>query len=377
MENILITGGAGFIGSRLALALVKQGHKITVLDNLSPQIHGKNSFESPLYKTIKDAVVFINGDVRIFSDWEKALEGQTMVVHFAAETGTGQSMYEISKYVDVNIAGTSHLLDYLANQDHKIKKVVVASSRAIYGEGKYFCEDHKEVFPSSRKEEEMLSGQFEPRCPDCNNQLVLLSTDESSIINPCSIYGITKYNQEQMVLLACKSVGVDAVALRYQNVYGPGQSLSNPYTGILSIFSTRILNNNAINIFEDGLESRDFVFIDDVVNGTMLAMFEKEAKNTSYNIGSGQSTSVVQVAESLKKAYRSDVNVFVSGNFRIGDIRHNKADITKANKELSFTPEVMFDKGIKLFSDWVKTQKIQKDDYDQSIERLIKKGLMK
>jgi dTDP-L-rhamnose 4-epimerase len=180
-----------------------------------------------------------------------------------------------------------------------------------------------------------------------------------------------------MVLLACKSVGVDAVALRYQNVYGPGQSLSNPYTGILSIFSTRILNNNAINIFEDGLESRDFVFIDDVVNGTMLAMFEKEAKNTSYNIGSGQSTSVVQVAESLKKAYRSDVNVFVSGNFRIGDIRHNKADITKANKELSFTPEVMFDKGIKLFSDWVKTQKIQKDDYDQSIERLIKKGLMK
>lgn len=377
MENILITGGAGFIGSRLALALVKQGHKITVLDNLSPQIHGKNSFESPLYKTINDAVVFINGDVRIFSDWEKALEGQTMVVHFAAETGTGQSMYEISKYVDVNIAGTSHLLDYLANQDHKIKKVVVASSRAIYGEGKYFCEDHKEVFPSSRKEEEMLSGQFEPRCPDCNNQLVLLSTDESSKINPCSIYGITKYNQEQMVLLACKSVGVDAVALRYQNVYGPGQSLSNPYTGILSIFSTRILNNNAINIFEDGLESRDFVFIDDVVNGTMLAMFEKEAKNTSYNIGSGQSTSVVQVAESLKKAYRSDVNVFVSGNFRIGDIRHNKADITKANKELSFTPEVMFDKGIKLFSDWVKTQKIQKDDYDQSIERLIKKGLMK
>lgn len=377
MENVLITGGAGFIGSKLTLSLVEKGHKVTVLDNLSTQIHGEDYKLSPLYNSIKDKVNFIRGDVRNLLDWKKAIVNQNIIVHLAAETGTGQSMYEINKYVEVNISGTSHLLDYMANEPHQIKKVVVASSRAIYGEGKYQCEDHGFVFPQSRNDQDMESGQFEPTCPTCNKIVSLLATDEDSKVSPCSIYGITKYNQEQMVLVACKSLGVDASALRFQNVYGPGQSLSNPYTGILSIFSTRILNNNSINIFEDGLESRDFVYIDDVVDATILAMFDKNSNATAFNIGSGKSTTVAEVAHSLKTLYNSDIDIKVSGNFRVGDIRHNKADISKAKRILNFEPKVMFDQGINFFAQWVKKQEIQKDNFDQSIEDLKLKGLMK
>lgn len=377
MENILITGGAGFIGSKLTLSLIEKGHKVTVLDNLSKQIHGKDYELSPLYNLIKDKVTFIHGDVRNPSDWRKAIPNQHIIVHLAAETGTGQSMYEINKYVEVNISGTSHLLDYMANEPHQIKKVVVASSRAIYGEGKYKCNSDGFVFPKSRSEEDMENGQFEPTCPSCGEIVSLVATDEQSKVSPCSIYGITKYNQEQMVLVACKSLGVDACALRFQNVYGPGQSLSNPYTGILSIFSTRILNNNPINIFEDGLESRDFVYIDDVVDATFLAMFNKNSNATTFNIGSGKSTSVSKVAQSLKEAYKSNIDIQISGSFRIGDIRHNKADISKAKRVLNFEPKVMFEKGISLFSEWVKSQEVQEDNFDQSIQDLKLKGLMK
>ena len=183
---------------------------------------------------------FIKGDVRNPEDWHKALKGQDVVIHLAAETGTGQSMYEIQKYVDVNVNGTSILLDYLVNQDHQVKKVIIASSRAIYGEGKYECSDHGFIYPNERKEMDMKNGEFEPKCPLCNKNLMLLPTDEESKIHPSSVYGITKQNQEQMVLNVCQSKGIPAVAFRYQNVYGPGQSLKNPYTEILSIFSTQI-----------------------------------------------------------------------------------------------------------------------------------------
>ena len=271
-KNILITGGAGFIGSNLALKLAEKGHVVTVLDNLSEQIHGKNS---ELLNTIIDQVHFIKGDVRNAEDWMKALKNQEVVVHLAAETGTGQSMYEVQKYTEVNINGTAIFLDYLVNEKHSIQKVVIASSRAIYGEGKYNCEEHGIIYPNERKENDLLKGEFEPKCPVCNTDLMVLLTDENSKIHPSSVYGITKQNQEQMVLNVCQSINIPAVAFRYQNVYGPGQSLKNPYTGILSIFSTQIKNGNDLNIFEDGLESRDFVFIDDVVNATILGIEKK------------------------------------------------------------------------------------------------------
>ena len=231
------------------MKLVSLGHNVRVLDNLSPQIHTNSKEYSQLYQSIKGKVTFINGDVRNRKDWQNAIANITVIVHLAAETGTGQSMYQIEKYVQVNCGGTAIMLDVLANEKHTVKKVVVASSRAIYGEGKYHCELHSEVYPNEREDAQMSNGQFEPLCSICKQPLSMLATDEDSKIHPSSIYGITKNDQEQMTLVACKSLGISAIALRYQNVYGPGQSLSNPYTGILSIFSTRILNNNPINIF--------------------------------------------------------------------------------------------------------------------------------
>ena len=235
-KNILITGGAGFIGSNLALKLIDRGYRITVLDNLSPQIHTENS---PLYASIKDKVKFIKGTVLRYEDWKEALEDIDVVVHLAAETGTGQSMYEIERYTDVNIKGTSILLDILTNEAHSVKKIVVASSRAIYGEGKYSCEKCGVVYPKERNDADMAEKNFSVRCPKCNSdRLELLATDEESKIDPTSVYGITKQVQEQMFMVVGKSLNIPAVAFRYQNVYGAGQSLSNPYTGILSIFST-------------------------------------------------------------------------------------------------------------------------------------------
>lgn len=373
-KNILITGGAGFIGSNLSLKLAEKGYCVTVLDNLSEQIHGTNS---DLLKSIEGKVTFIKGDVRNQKDWHSALKNQNIVVHLAAETGTGQSMYEVHQYTDVNVGGTSLLLDYLVNEKHQIKKVIIASSRAIYGEGKYNCREHGFIYPEERDEKNLINGEFEPKCPHCGKALELMATDEDSKIHPSSVYGITKQNQEQMVLNVCKSIGIPAIAFRYQNVYGPGQSLKNPYTGILSIFSTQIKNGNNINIFEDGKESRDFVFIDDVVKATILGIESDNTDFEAFNVGYGKGTTVIEVAETLKKLYNSDIAINITGNFRLGDIRHNYADLTKIKKKLNFEPEYDFQKGVELFSKWVNLQEIQEDNYSKSIEEMKAKGLFK
>ena len=376
--KILITGGAGFIGSNLALHLIDLGHEVTIMDNLSPQIHGDNPENtSPLYRSIKNKVNFILGSVTDISVWEAALAGQEAIVHFAAETGTGQSMYEIRRYVDVNIGGTGLMLDLLANGSYQVKKVVVASSRSIYGEGKYHSEALGIVYPGARKDEDMKAGRFEPLCPQTGAPLTLLATDEESKIHPSSVYGITKQNQEQMVMTVCASLGIGATALRYQNVYGPGQSLSNPYTGILSIFSTRIKNGNGLSIFEDGLESRDFVFIDDIVAATTMALTKDEANGEVFGIGSGVATDVLTVAQTLVQHYGIDVPIKVTGAYRLGDIRHNFADLKKAKRLLDFSPQVSFDEGIRRFTTWVNQQEVQVDTYDASIAEMSKRGLFK
>lgn len=376
MKNILITGGAGFIGSNLTKKLVSKGYCITILDNLSKQIHGKDQ-KSELYNSIKEISTFILGDVCNEEDWKKALKGQDAVIHLAAETGTGQSMYEISRYNDVNILGTSHLLDFLANNKNSVKKLIIASSRSIYGEGKYKCENHGVVYPNERVASNMMKGKFDLFCDVCGGELDVIPTDENSKIHPSSIYGITKQQQEQMILLMGKSLGIPAVALRYQNVYGPGQSLSNPYTGILSIFSTRMLNGNDIDIYEDGEESRDFVFIDDVVEATILALEKEEANHQIFNVGSGEVTTVSQVANSLKSLYNSNANISIGGSFRLGDIRHNYADLNKIKNLLGFTAKFDFQTGISRFVDWVKTQEVKEDKYEQSLNELKNKGLIK
>ncbi|WP_214228858.1 NAD-dependent epimerase/dehydratase family protein [Pedobacter sp. B4-66] len=376
MNKILITGGAGFIGSNLALKLINKGYEITVLDNLSPQIHGDTPIEtSPLYKSIKDKVKFIQGTVTSKEDWQQALNGQDVVVHFAAETGTGQSMYEIQKYVDVNINGTAILLDILANQNNKVKKVIIASSRSIYGEGKYKTAEGGVVYPKHRVAAHMDTGDFEVKCSKSSEQLVLMATDEESKIHPSSVYGITKQNQEQMIMTVCPTLGIAPVAFRYQNVYGPGQSLKNPYTGILSIFSTQIKNGNGINIFEDGKETRDFVFIDDVVEATILGIEKSEADGEVFNVGYGTPVDVITVAEELIRNYSVEVPISITGNYRLGDIRHNYADLTKIHKTLGFEPKFNFREGLKLFTDWVNLQEVESDNYAESINEMKTRGL--
>lgn len=374
--KVLITGGAGFIGSNLAKKLVADNATVTVLDSLSPQIHGDDPYQSPLFRSLDKSVRFIEGSVTDRSAMERAMQGQDAIVHLAAETGTGQSMYEISRYIEVNVGGCGVMLDLLVKtKNTTVKKVVVASSRAIYGEGKYRSPALGILYPESREEKDLLAGHFDYLCPYSGEPLECLATDEDSKIHPSSVYGITKHDQEQMVMTICRSIGIGASALRYQNVYGPGQSLSNPYTGILSIFSTRIKNGNEISIFEDGLESRDFVYIDDVVDATQAALVQPQANDRVFGIGSGQRTAVITVARKLRALYASDVPISVTGAFRRGDIRHNYADLTRARELLGFQPKVAFAEGIERFAAWVNSQEVQPDHYEQSIVEMQSRGL--
>ncbi|MBZ9625188.1 NAD-dependent epimerase/dehydratase family protein [Clostridium sp. FP2] len=377
MSNVLITGGAGFIGSNLSLKLIDKGYEVTILDNLSPQIHSENPDDSYTYNTIRGKVNFIKGDVGSINDWRKALTNVDVVIHLAAETGTGQSMYEIDKYVATNIGGTAKLLEILTNEEHHVKKLIVAASRAVYGEGKFECEKHGIVYPKSRIDEDMIKGDFEVKCPVCGKTVKMLPTDELSELQPTSVYGFTKQAQEQLCMIVGKSIGIPVVAYRFQNVYGPGQSLKNPYTGILSIFSTRIKNGNDINIFEDGLETRDFVYIDDVTDAVILGIEKEKANYRTFNVGSGEKTDVLTVANTLKEKYGANIQINVSGNYRLGDIRHNVGDLKLIHSLLGYEPKVHFKQGISNFVDWVERQAVEVDNYEASIEEMKKKGLYK
>lgn len=376
LKNILITGGAGFIGSNLSLKLVGLGYKITILDNLSEQIHGSNPENSSLYQSVLGKVIFIKGDITNRQDIEKAIESQDAIIHLAAETGTGQSMYSLEKYNRVNVSGTALLLDVLVNQKNSVKKVILASSRAVYGEGKYINSVSEISYPESRSVSLMRDGNFD--MIDQEGQILQsIATDENSKLHPTSFYGLTKLQQEQMVQLVCKSIGIDFVILRYQNVFGAGQSLLNPYTGILSIFSTQILNGNTLNIFEDGLMTRDFISIEDTVDATIKSLELDAANNQIINIGTGVSLNVLSIAQLLINAYGSNVSLNVSGDFRLGDIRHNFADLEKAKRLLNFQPRVSFEKGIQDFTNWVRQQPLICNRLNESLQEMKEKGFLK
>lgn len=377
MAHILITGGAGFIGSRLALKLIDEGHAVTVLDTLSPQVHGANPEASPLFSHIRGKVRFVKGSVTDRAAMADVLKGQDAIVHLAAETGTGQSMYQIERYSAVNIGGTALMLDILANEPHAVKRIVVASSRSIYGEGRYRSAELGDVFPGARAASDMERGDFEVKYAGATTPLQLVATDEMSKIHPASVYGITKQVQEQLVMTVCPSIKIEGVALRYQNVFGPGQSLSNPYTGILSIFSNLMMQGRPINIFEDGTESRDFVYIDDVVDATALAITHPLAANEVFNVGTGVPVSVLTVAETLKRLIGIDVPINISGNFRIGDIRHNYAAIDKIATLLDFRPAYRFERGIAEFVGWATEVGATASGYELSLDEMRAKGLLK
>jgi len=373
--KILITGGAGFIGKRLSFAFLAQGATVRIIDNFSPQIHTNDS----LPESLADKVELIKADVRDREAMKLALSGVDTVVHLAAETGTGQSMYEIEQYFSVNVQGTATLIDLLQNDDcgKDVRSIVVASSRAVYGEGAYKCTVHGTVYPDERGREQMTDGQFEPVCPQCVVTVDLLPTSEKSPFMPMSMYGLTKQVQEQAVLLFARTRGINGFALRYQNVYGPGQSLKNPYTGILAVFSNLARQDQPIEIYEDGEESRDFVYIDDVIEATMRSVNYQGKFVGALNVGSGHATSVMTVAQEIKGFFESESTIGVTGAFRVGDIRHNIADVSLTKDILGFVPSVPFKHGLYKFLSWASKQPAEdKAAYTRSVNELASKGLM-
>jgi len=377
MRDVLITGGAGFIGLSLTKKLVEAGYAIISVDSLSEQIHGSEPSAEMIFGGVFDDIEFIQGDVRDRSLLESVMNRVDTVVHLAAETGTGQSMYDIYRYSDVNIGGTALLLDVLANTMNHVNKVIVASSRAIYGEGKYHCENHGAQYPDSRRIDRLENLKFEHTCSVCGSDLVPLPTDEDSKLSPASIYGVTKCSQEQMTSAFCQSREISGFGLRFQNVYGPGQSLNNPYTGILSIFSSRIIQGLSINIFEDGLESRDFVFIDDVVQSIVKSIEADNLFVGPLNIGSGVPTDVLSVTKLLQERIGRACDVKISGQFRIVDLRQNFAALDKSKTVLQYEPRVSFEDGIGRFVSWVQEQNVSTDNYELSLTELRNRKLLR
>lgn len=373
--KILVTGGAGFIGTHLVRGLIAD-HEVTVLDNFSPQIHGANE---TLAEDLRDSVRLVRGDVRNGALWSELLPGQQAVIHLAAETGTGQSMYAVSQYEQVNLAGTALLCEQLVKgRGYEVERLIVASSRALYGEGAYSCSSHGTVYPASRSTAEKKQGLFDPVCPECAQAVKAIPTPESAPAQPSSFYGLTKQVQEQMTLMFGQVLGIPALALRYQNVFGPGQSLENPYTGILAIFSNLAKEGRDISVFEDGEESRDFVYVEDVVAATRAALTAPLQGSHAVNVGSGRRTSVLEVAREVVAFYGSGSEIRVTGAFRDGDIRHGSADLTRAAALLGYEPRWSFRDGLHEFLRWAQLRASSSGQakYEASLQEMRDQGLL-
>ncbi|CEK19142.1 NAD-dependent epimerase/dehydratase family protein [Chthonomonas calidirosea] len=373
--KVLVTGGAGFIGTHLCRRLLHEGWQVSVLDNFNPQIHPHGQ---KLPADLSTGLTLFVADVRDRAALHRALEGCDALVHLAAETGTGQSMYEVSRYEGVNVGGTAHLMDYLMNaKENHIQRIVVASSRAVYGEGKYRCETHGVVYPKERLVKDMDAGNFEPRCPHCASFCRPLPTDEGAPYQPTSFYGLTKQIQEQMVLLFAKARGITAYALRFQNVYGPGQSLSNPYTGVLAVFAGQARQGKPIYVFEDGEESRDFVYVEDVVHAVVNALKTPQEGLYTVNVGSGQPTTLREVAERINHFFGNRSVIKITGSYRLGDIRHNIADLRLAKELLDYEPRCSFPAGLQNFLHWAEAHHEEAQGYEASLEQMRQRGLMR
>src|SRR3569833_101513 len=372
--HVLITGGAGFIGSRLAKRLAAAGHRVTVFDNLSEQKHNTNTQKTKKLEAVANCV---RGDVCDRDSLARELANQEVVVHLAAEPGTGQSMYAIQRYERANLQGTACLLDVIVTAPPpRLCKMVVASSRAIYGEGKYQCAAHGSVFPRARTATAMSAGRFEAEWPVSAEPVTVLPTSEDTPFAPSSFYGLTKQVQEQMVLMFGAARGLDALALRYQNVYGPGQSMSNPYAGLLAVFSNLVRQGKPLQIFEDGLESRDFVYVDDVVDATAACLSESVRGVHSLNVGSGVRTTVLEVAEGVRAFFKSTVPVQITGKFRVGDIRHNVADTTRIHELTGFVAKWQFTAGLARFLEWAQASEAGDYGFERSLSELEQRGLL-
>ena len=349
--NVLVTGGAGFIGSHLVNALLEKGHKVRILDSLVEQVHGG---DGPRH--LNPNAEFIHADVCDAEVVRKALDGIDVVYHEAAEVGVGQSMYEIARYVKANDLGTAVVLEEIVKRRGQFKKLLVASSMSIYGEGAYRCDQCGDITASVRPIDRLLDRRWEMSCEICGSELKPVPTPEAKQLIPTSVYAISKQVQEQYCLVVGKAYDIPTTALRYFNVYGPGQALSNPYTGVCAIFSSRLLNDQPPLIFEDGLQSRDFVHISDIVQANLLALENESANYEVFNVGSGTSNTVKEVARLLSHGLGKDIEPEMIGKYREGDIRHCFADISKARQMLGFQPQVTLSDGIPELLEWVQEQ---------------------
>lgn len=378
--KIVITGGAGFIGSRTARALASGGDDVTIVDSFSPQIHGAPDQQAGLRRALADYARVIDGDVRDLALMKTLAAEHDAVLHLAAETGTGQSMYDIVRYNDVNVTGTAAVLEAATAPGSRVAKLVVASSRSIYGEGAYRCAVDGMVYPADRSTAAMDAGAFDPVCPVCGGAVSVAPTPEAAPLTPASVYAVTKLAQENLVLAVAKAHGIAAYSLRYQNVFGAGQSLSNPYTGILSIFSREMLFGRPIEIFEDGLESRDFVHVDDVVTVNRAALAASATDTAVLNVGTGVGTSVNTVTASLARLLDYQGEITVSGRYRAGDIRHNIADTARLEAMLGLRCGIDFDTGLAEFVAWAGPELragVDGAGYARSLSELAERGLMK
>lgn len=364
----LVTGGLGFIGSHLVTRLLADGDDVVILDSVEEQVHGSQA------PAVPDGVRFVEGDVGDVAAAQDALRDADRVVHLAAVVGVGQSMYEIDRYVRKNTMATATFLEQLIPLRDRIQRLVVASSMSIYGEGEYECPTHGRVAPGPRAEKQLIERDWEVHCPDCGTHMTSVGTRETKPLIPTSIYAITKRDHEELALVTGSAYGIPAVATRFFNVYGPGQALSNPYTGVAAIFSSRLLNNKAPIVFEDSLQSRDFIHVSDIVEGLVLAMTSDDAAGRALNLGTGRISSIRDVASALSTGLGVDVEPELNGQYRAGDIRHCYADTSMAEKHLDFRAKVTLEEGMADLVQWLAEQEAT-DNVDTATAQLASRGL--
>jgi dTDP-L-rhamnose 4-epimerase len=373
IRTVLVTGGAGYIGSHLVDRLVRDGYEVTVLDSLEPQVHRSGTW--PSYANPRAR--YVHGDVRHRHVFEPLVVSADAVVHFGAAVSVGQSMYQVDRYVDVNTRGTALLLDILVNAKHQVQKVLVASSIGVYGEGAYRCPTCGPVAPGIRSAEQLAARDWEQHCPSCGAHVFSVPTPEDKPLYRDNIYSMTKFHQEEMVLLIGRTYGIPAVAARFFNVYGPRQSLSNPYAGVAAIWLSRLLNGRQPVVFEDGGQRRDFVSIHDVVDCLVLMLEQPGADYLPVNVGSGQTVTILEIARLLGRILGTSIEPQITQTGRSFDIRHNTADITRARQTLGFAPKVSLEQGFSELVAWARAAPdMAVDFFDRALQELEDKGLV-